>query len=190
MDLSPAELAELQTIFKAECDEHLSALNGLLMSLERKPEDVETLNETFRRMHSVKGAARMVGLAGIEAVTHALEAMLSEVRDGKRRLGKPELELLFEGTDAVTDFMATMTGTKAEEPKVRALVARISGHRDGRQEGENGKAAAGNGATAAVDREGRPLHNEPDVPSAIEVAVESAAGGEMVRVAADKIDRL
>ena len=190
MELSAAELAELQTIFKAECDEHLSALNGLLMSLERKPEDVETLNETFRRMHSVKGAARMVGLAGIESVTHALEAMLSEVRDGKRRLGKPELELLFEGTDAVTDFMATMTGTKAEEPKVRALVARISGHRDGRQEGENGKAAAGNGATAAVDREGRPLHNEPDVPSAIEVAVESAAGGEMVRVAADKIDRL
>ena len=43
MELTPAELAELQTIFKAECDEHLSALNGLLMSLEKRPDDVAAL---------------------------------------------------------------------------------------------------------------------------------------------------
>ena len=194
MELSAAELAELQTIFKAECDEHLSALNGLLMSLERKPEDVETLNETFRRMHSVKGAARMVGLAGIEAVTHALEAMLSEVREGKRKLGKSELGLLFEGTDAVTDFMATMTGTGAEEPKVRALVNKITGKNGTGAviDSDEQSSAAENGKAAAVDHEGRPLQrkNAEGVASALEVAVESAAAGEMVRVAADKIDRL
>src|ERR1700686_1482241 len=49
-------------------DEHLAALNGLLMTLEKQPADADALNETFRRIHSVKGAARMVGLQGIEAI--------------------------------------------------------------------------------------------------------------------------
>src|ERR1700730_14348873 len=99
MDLTPAELAELQSIFKAECDEHLSALNGLLMSLEKRQDDAEVLNQTFRRMHSIKRAARTVGLQGIETVAHVLEAMLASVRDGHRTLSKHDLELLFEGAD-------------------------------------------------------------------------------------------
>src|SRR5580700_9172888 len=103
--MSAAELAELQGIFKAECDEHLAALNGLLMSLEKQSDDPAVLNETFRRMHNIKGAARMVGLQGIEAVAHALEAMLAHVRDGKRALTPRDMTLLFEGTDAITSFM-------------------------------------------------------------------------------------
>lgn len=190
MELSPAELAELQTVFKAECDEHLAALNGLLMSLERRPDDADALNETFRRVHSVKGAARMVGLAGIEAVAHALEAMLAPVRDGKRTLAKRELEMLFEGTDAITVFMTTASGTSKDDPKVRELLAKMSAPANGHSNGHSAKTAEPappdeSGAnTGAAD----PLKSTP--ASAIELAVESAAGGEMVRVAAEKIDKL
>ncbi len=217
MELSPAELAELQTIFKAECDEHLSALNGLLMSLEKRPDDAEALNETFRRMHSVKGAARMVGLAGIEAVAHGLEAMLAQVRDGRRALAPADVELLFEGTDAITEFMSTMRGQSVDDPKVRAMLAKIapagaapgvgasangsSPNSNGAaaENGSNGhrvSAASGNRSAAVTDGDGAPtpVAAHPDElatpASPIEMAVESAAAGEMVRVAADKIDRL
>src|SRR5690348_8208208 len=187
MELSPAELAELQTVFKAECDEHLSALNGLLMSLERRPDDADVLNETFRRVHSVKGAARMVGLQGIEAIAHALETMLAPVRDGKRKLDRRELDLLFEGTDAITVFMSTAAGTSKEDPKVCELLAKMStnGHSNG---------AAAN-AAEPTNGEASQATASTDVPkstpaSAIELAVENVAGGEMVRIPADKIDKL
>ena len=62
MELTPAELAELQTIFKAECDEHLSALNGLLMSLEKRPDDTEALNETCGHIEQTSGTP-VVGLS-------------------------------------------------------------------------------------------------------------------------------
>src|SRR5579872_3490951 len=101
MEMTPNELAELKGIFRTECDEHLGALNGLLMALEQDPGDAQTLNETFRRVHSVKGAARMVGFAGIEAVAHGLEALLAQVRDGTRTLTKPVLALIFNGADAM-----------------------------------------------------------------------------------------
>jgi chemotaxis protein histidine kinase CheA len=178
MELSPAELAELQGIFKAECDEHLAALNGLLMTLEKQPNDADALNETFRRIHSVKGAARMVGLQGIEAIAHALEAMLALVRDGQRALSKSDVELLFEGTDAITEYMANLSGQSTDDPRLQDILKKLTP--------TNGSATV-NAGVHAVE-----AHDEPQIAAnnAIEIAVESAAGGEMVRVSADKIDKL
>ena len=177
MELSPAELAELQGIFKAECDEHLAALNGLLMTLEKQPDDTDALNETFRRIHSVKGAARMVGLQGIEAIAHGLEAMLALVRDGHRALSKNDVELLFEGTDAITEYMADLSGQSPDDPRVRDLLKKLT---------------PTNGAASVKADPKAPIAEESQIaaPNAIEIAVESAAGGEMVRVSADKIDKL
>ncbi|HET9342682.1 MAG TPA: response regulator [Candidatus Eremiobacteraceae bacterium] len=188
MELSPAELAELQTVFKAECDEHLSALNDLLMSLERRPDDAESLNETFRRVHSVKGAARMVGLAGIEAIAHALETMLAPVRDGKRKLERRELDMLFEGTDAITVFMSTASGTSTEDPKVRELLAKMA-PANGHSNGASTKPASESKADTPVPT-ASPEGPKSTPASAIELAVENVAGGEMVRIPADKIDKL
>jgi two-component system chemotaxis sensor kinase CheA len=126
MEMTPHELAELKGIFRTECDEHLGALNGLLMALEQDPGDAQTLNETFRRIHSVKGAARMVGFAGIEAVAHGLEALLAQVRDGMRPLTKEALALIFDGADAMTDLMNSGTGTAVAETPVRAMLVRIA----------------------------------------------------------------
>ncbi len=77
MDATPAELAELKSVFKAECDEHLTALDSLLLKLEQSPENALVLQETFRRVHSIKGAARLVGYVGLESVAHAMETMLA-----------------------------------------------------------------------------------------------------------------
>ena len=84
MDATPAELAELKSVFKAECEEHLTALDSLLLKLEQAPQNTLVLQETFRRVHSIKGAARMVGYAGLESVAHAMETMLAGARDGRQ----------------------------------------------------------------------------------------------------------
>jgi two-component system, chemotaxis family, sensor kinase CheA len=176
MDLSPAELAELQGIFKAECEEHLTALNGLLMTLERNPRDAEALNEAFRRMHSVKGAARMVGLQRVENIAHAFEAMLAQVRDGKRQLSKSDLHLLFRGTDAIND-MTTAGGSGASaEPAIVALLESLGL--------TNGHAMVG--AAAPTDDESKAV----SASAPTEFVTDGGGGGEIVRIGADKIDKL
>src|SRR5471032_2603081 len=126
MAMSPEDLVELKHIFRAECDEHLGARNGLLMTLERTPDDAPTLNETFRRMHSVKGAARMVGYAGIEAVGHGLESMLADARNGTHALNKASIALIFSATDTIRDLMAAGAGTSVDELPVQEMLARMT----------------------------------------------------------------
>lgn len=183
MELSAAELAELQGIFKAECDEHLSALNGLLMTLETRPDDEAALNEAFRRMHSVKGAARMVGLRGIEAVAHALEAMLALVRDGSRVLDAHDIALLFEGTDSITRFMASMCGQSLDDPGVQEMLAKIGGV------ATNGS-SNGNGAVELTDRQSLDPERVAAASGVPDQMPDGSAGADMVRVPAEKIDKL
>ena len=125
MAMSPEELSELKSMFRAECDDHLGALNGLLMALEHTPADPDTLNETFRRMHSVKGAARMVGYAGIEAVAHGLESVLANARDGSHPLTKKTVSLVFSATDTIRDLMASGMGTSIDEQPVQDMLGGI-----------------------------------------------------------------
>ena len=125
MDATPAELAELKSVFKAECEEHLTALDSLLLKLEQAPENALVLQETFRRVHSIKGAARMVGYAGLESVAHAMETMLAGSRDGRLKLTAALIAALFEGADAMGDLIRTDSGRSESEQRVRNALERI-----------------------------------------------------------------
>ncbi len=125
MDATPAELAELKSVFKAECEEHLTALDSLLLKLEQAPENALVLQETFRRVHSIKGAARMVGYGGLETVAHSMESMLAGARDGRQHLTPAIISALFEGTDAMGDLVQTDTGRSEAEPRVQNVLERI-----------------------------------------------------------------
>ena len=125
MDASPSELNELKNVFKAECEEHVASLDALLLKLEQTPGDTATLQETFRRFHSIKGAARMVGYTGLEVLSHALESMLAGAREGGEPLTAPRIAALFEGTDAIGDLLRTDMGHSESEPRVAAAMERV-----------------------------------------------------------------
>src|SRR5262245_55645663 len=84
-----AELkARLLATFQVEADEHLAALSQHLS----EPDAVEA---TFREMHTLKGAARSVGLRDVERVCAQCEAILSALtRTGERP--SPSLQALLE----------------------------------------------------------------------------------------------
>lgn len=73
---------DLHRLFKAESAEHLARLDDGLLRLEKTPADATLLEEAFRESHSLKGAARMLGLTGIEAIAHDLESILNAARKG------------------------------------------------------------------------------------------------------------
>ena len=73
---------QLQQLFKAESTEHLARLDDGLLRLEKNCADQALLEEVFREAHSLKGAARMLGLSKIESSAHGLEGILNSARKG------------------------------------------------------------------------------------------------------------
>jgi two-component system chemotaxis sensor kinase CheA len=83
---------ELAKLFKAESAEHLARLDDGLLRLEKTPADQPLLEEVFRESHSLKGAARMLGLSRIETAAHGLETILNTARKGETPLTPDAIE--------------------------------------------------------------------------------------------------
>ncbi len=83
---------ELAKLFKAESAEHLARLDDGLLRLEKTPTDQALLEEVFRESHSLKGAARMLGLTRIESSAHELESIFNAARKGETALTPQSIE--------------------------------------------------------------------------------------------------
>ena len=77
---------ELRTLFQAESEEHLSRMDEGLLRLEQEPQNQTLLEEVYREAHSLKGAARMIGVRDVEAVAHRFEDLLGPAKRGQSTL--------------------------------------------------------------------------------------------------------
>jgi two-component system chemotaxis sensor kinase CheA len=73
---------ELRSLFKIESEERLQHLDDGLLRLEKTPSDQPLLEDLFREAHSLKGAARMLGLTEIQTLAHQLEDALGTAKKG------------------------------------------------------------------------------------------------------------
>jgi two-component system, chemotaxis family, sensor kinase CheA len=91
---------EMRDLFSTESGEHLQRINDCLLSLEKDPSDVNVLEEIFREIHSLKGAARMIGLTDIEEVSHGIEDILGAARKGELIINKNVSDTIYRALDA------------------------------------------------------------------------------------------
>lgn len=123
MDRKPEEfLKRLRATFRVEAAEHLRALGAGLVELE-SPKSAgthqEVLETVFREVHSMKGAARAVDAAAIEAVCHSLESLFSA---WKRQEVAPSMAL-FDLLHRTVDTLETLLASLDESPrKPEALI--------------------------------------------------------------------
>ncbi|WP_224982081.1 hybrid sensor histidine kinase/response regulator [Geomonas agri] len=102
-------------IFCREAEEHLASLQSGLLVLEKNPARTDLLHELLRNAHTLKGSARMVGLADISAITHTMEEQLKGMERGERTVDAQAIDLLLRGADAVALITsALMRGTTPE----------------------------------------------------------------------------
>jgi len=96
--------ARLLATFKVEAEEHLQALTANLLALDRglpSPEARTAIEVSFREMHTLKGAARSVGLMEVETLCQACEAVLSKLSRGELALSPPVLKTLRDAVERV-----------------------------------------------------------------------------------------
>jgi two-component system, chemotaxis family, sensor kinase CheA len=72
---------DLLSDFLTETNESLAELDGALLTLERTPDDAETLGFIFRLVHTIKGTCGFLGLPRLERLAHAGENVLGKLRD-------------------------------------------------------------------------------------------------------------
>jgi two-component system, chemotaxis family, sensor kinase CheA len=87
--------------FREEAEEHLRTLSGNLTALEESPTDADAIEGAFRATHTLKGAARSVGLADVEGLCQGLESDLSDIKGGRLSLTPERLGRLQEGMDGM-----------------------------------------------------------------------------------------
>ena len=110
-------------IFCREAEEHLASLQSGLLVLERNPGDTALLHELLRNAHTLKGSARMVGLAEISAITHTMEEQLKGMEQGIRTVDADAIDLLLKGADAVALITAALARGEAPNLDVERFVA-------------------------------------------------------------------
>ena len=91
-------------IFLDETKEHLENLNAQILKLEQEPEDVDTINEIFRAAHSLKGMAGTMGYKRMQALTHDMENVFSEIRNGTMKVNSNLIDTLFQCLDALEEY--------------------------------------------------------------------------------------
>jgi two-component system chemotaxis sensor kinase CheA len=94
---------ELLNIFWVEVSEYLEALNGGLLQVETTPEAKRgtLLREMNRVAHSMKGAARAVGIGVIETVSHYMEEIFNAALDQRLSLTPDICDHLYDGLDVI-----------------------------------------------------------------------------------------
>jgi chemosensory pili system protein ChpA (sensor histidine kinase/response regulator) len=92
--------AEVASYFVPEATEHLDAMTSALLALERGAGD-EDLARLFRSMHTIKGAAYVVGCVRVGELAHRAEDLLVAVREGDATLSPGVLEALFVTVDVL-----------------------------------------------------------------------------------------
>ena len=95
------DTSQYMTMFLEESMENLQTLSESLLELEKSPEDVDTLNKIFRVAHTIKGMAATMGFNDIADLTHNMEDVLSEFRDGKMKVTQNVVTVLFDCLDTL-----------------------------------------------------------------------------------------
>lgn len=88
-------------MFLDESKDHLQNLNHILLDFEKDMENLETINEIFRIMHTLKGMSATMGFEKIAGLTHKIENTLDEIRTGKSKATPKIVDMLFKSLDAL-----------------------------------------------------------------------------------------
>ncbi len=185
--------ASLLELFSLEAEAQTQVLSTGLMALERNPTQADQLEACMRAAHSLKGAARIVGIDAGVSVAHVMEDCLVAAQEGRLLLRAEHIDALLRGTDLLMHIATP--GDPHGEALVPAFLRQMASLLD--------PGAAPLPAAVALEPPSPvvpPAQTEPVVP-ALETDVEPAAprkagkrageGGERVlRVTADRLNSL
>ncbi|HEY3658437.1 MAG TPA: hybrid sensor histidine kinase/response regulator [Steroidobacteraceae bacterium] len=181
-DLSQSSMLDL---FRMEADSHSQALTAGLLALERDPVAADHLERCMRAAHSLKGAARIVGLSAGVSITHAMEDYFVAAQRGRSVLRREHIDQLLHGVDLLRQMSRTAEQDmdRWEAQKLEEVAAFVDALN---------RAVA---SPAVIDVARAPAETEPPQDERLATARRGEETGEgeksgVIRVTADNLNRL
>ena len=130
------DVSQYLEIFIDETKEHVQNLNSQILELEQDPENADVINEIFRAAHSLKGMAGTMGFKRMQTLTHDMENVFSEVRNGSIKVNASIIDVVFQCLDALEEYLANIQesadeGTNDNEPIIKELNNILKGEAGG-----------------------------------------------------------
>ena len=113
--------ASLLELFSLEADAQTQVLSAGLLALERNPTQADQLEACMRAAHSLKGAARIVGVDAGVSVAHVMEDCLVSAQEARLYLQPEHIDALLQGTDLL--MRIATPGNNVGAADIQAYVA-------------------------------------------------------------------
>ena len=147
------DVSQYLEIFIDESSEHLQSLSDCIMTLEKEPDNKDTINEVFRAAHSLKGMAGTMGFKRMQHLTHDMENVFQEVRSDKIAVDSAMIDLLFKCLDAIDGYLANVKASSDEGTEDNEIIIKELNDFIAKANGEAAESAASAPATSAPAEE-------------------------------------
>ncbi len=146
--------------FVAECREMLESLGGEIVAWEAEPDDRARLDSIFRFVHTVKGNCGFFDFPRLEALSHAAEDALADVRAGRRHADAQLVSAVLAIIDRIGEMIASIeAGDEMPGGDDSSLIHALAPGAEG---------ASAPAAVAVAEGQGRPA----SAPRTIRLSVE------------------
>ncbi|MBX9269527.1 chemotaxis protein CheW [Chromobacterium violaceum] len=108
------DMSQFHQVFFDETEEHLAAMESLLLAMDVAHPEQEDLHAVFRAAHSIKGGAATFGFSEMAELTHVLENLLDRVRKGAMGLTVEMVDAFLQAKDALQSMLGAYKN--GEEP--------------------------------------------------------------------------
>ena len=116
-------MSRLADTFRDEAAELLQELEAALLALEESPRESALVDRVFRALHTLKGAAGLVGFDSVMALCHAAETVFEQIRSGDRAIDRALVDLALATEDQLRLLVdAEFGGPSADTERTAALL--------------------------------------------------------------------
>ena len=119
------DTSQYLSMFLDESMDNLQTLNEALLNLEQNPNDIDMLNQIFRVAHTIKGMAATMGFTAMAELTHKMEDVLSNFREGKLAVSENVVTVLFNCLDTLERMVNNIESGVEDEVDVTEIVAAL-----------------------------------------------------------------
>ncbi len=119
------DTSQYMEIFLEETIENLQNLNGSLLQLEKDPGNKDRMSEIFRAAHTIKGMAATMGFGRMAALTHKMEDVLSEFKEGQLEVTQEVITLLFRCLDTLENMANSIREGETDDLPIGELMEEL-----------------------------------------------------------------
>ncbi len=143
------ETLKYRELFFEETDEYLQSLNDNLLLLEKDTESPGTMEEIFRSAHTLKGMAATMGYTTMTELTHHMENVLEQFKNGTLKVTPDVVSVIFKCLDKLSEMVEDLRNDHYPDYDIKDLLSELRGLKE--EEKEKKKECVGENETVGYD---------------------------------------